>query len=631
MDPLRLLDLILALDGRPLHRPPQSDPQRWVGFFEGLVHVTGTRTLDDEVLFTLSFPTAPSDVWDFIWREEAAAGHTDKVRLTQSGRRIPLRGLSIVRTGPTEPATMPGPHGYSLRLAASDSGDDTGDQLVLEIVGHDEELIASAVGLLPVREDLTDVMTTSVISRPLLELLRHASPQEQFDIVIDVNLEAGKSHEVTVSSVQDRVSEVSSDSAPECIEQYVFARMTRAEIEQLVSSDQATDDQTAGDIAAEQRERSIYRIWPDFPVHALLDHSIPTIKADAARTAFAASGRGITWAVVDSGIEGTHPHFVRHNNLLLDDADLAHQDFVTNTVDEADPIDPYGHGTHVAGIIAGEQPDGSTALAGVRERNEQGAIVVKHRQVNGLRGVAPECKLVSLRVLDERGNSPMKRIIQAIAYVNKVNNYGRDLRIHGVNLSVGYDFNAEWFACGQSPVCQEVNRLVSTGVVVVVAAGNTGWGQFAAQVRVTSIGMDVTINDPGNADRAITVGATHGQAPHTYGVSFFSSKGPTGDGRLKPDLVAPGERIVSCAAGTRGRLTGDTDPDAPQYVEDSGTSMAAPHVSGAAAAFLSIRNEFIGQPERVKQLFMDTATDLGRARPFQGSGLLDLMRAIQAI
>ena len=130
----------------------------------------------------------------------------------------------------------------------------------------------------------------------------------------------------------------------------------------------------------------------------------------------------------------------------------------------------------------------------------------------------------------------------------------------------------------------------------------------------------------------ITVGATHREHPHTYGVSYFSSKGPTGDGRSKPDLVAPGERIISCSAGIQGEKTaGAAGEDHCDYREESGTSMAAPHVSGAIAAFLSIRKEFIGQPEKVKEIFLSTCTDLGRERYFQGHGLLDLMRAIQSV
>jgi serine protease AprX len=206
-----------------------------------------------------------------------------------------------------------------------------------------------------------------------------------------------------------------------------------------------------------------------------------------------------------------------------------------------------------------------------------------------------------------------------------------------VNLSLGYPFMPEWFACGQSPLCVEVNRLVKSGVVVVVAAGNSGYGTIAAMSgTVTAAGLPQTINDPGNAENAITVGSTHRDMPHTYGVSYFSSKGPTGDGRLKPDLVAPGERILSCAAGyakdNASNGLADPDKNTPfQYLEDSGTSMAAPHVSGVIAAFLSIRREFIGQPETVKKLFMDNATDLNRDRTFQGHGLIDLMRAIQAV
>jgi serine protease AprX len=183
---------------------------------------------------------------------------------------------------------------------------------------------------------------------------------------------------------------------------------------------------------------------------------------------------------------------------------------------------------------------------------------------------------------------------------------------------------------------------VRSGVVVVVAAGNSGYGyQQTSYVGVKAAGLLLSINDPGNAEAAITVGSTHREMPHLYGASFFSSKGPTGDGRNKPDILAPGEKIVSCAAGTKkaamlehGRSAsspaGATEAQV-LYIEDSGTSMAAPHVSGAIAAFLSVRREFQGQPERVKQLFLDNATDLNRERYFQGRGLVDLMRTIQSV
>jgi subtilisin family serine protease len=223
----------------------------------------------------------------------------------------------------------------------------------------------------------------------------------------------------------------------------------------------------------------------------------------------------------------------------------------------------------------------------------------------------------------------MIRVMAALRYVRQLNgDNDKVTRIHGVNLSLGYEFDPQWFACGQSPLCKEVDRLVRSGVVVVVAAGNTGYAQFNSWERTTSAGLVMSINDPGNADRAITVGATHRQSPHTYGVSYFSSKGPTGDGRLKPDLVAPGDRITSASKPVGADAI---NPEIASYTDATGTSFAAPHVSGAIAAFLSVRQEFITCPERVKEIFVDSAVSLGREATFQGAGLVDLMRALQSV
>ena len=429
--------------------------------------------------------------------------------------------------------------------------------------------------------------------------------------------------------------------------QYVFARLEGQVIGELVSLDQRKAEELARRELPEGGEpvdltkldvgrlRTIHRVWPDFPIHPMIFRSLATVKADAAQRSFSALGNGITWAVIDTGIQADHPHFTKHSN--VDVTSTYHQDFtgVTGAGPATALTDPRGHGTHVAGIIAGEQtrtestPD--TDMQAVVQELGDGKGSFKIKTLGSLCGMAPKCKLVSLKVLDKFGDGNASKVIAAITHIQSINAHGRELHIHGVNISIGYPFEAKWFACGHSPLCVEINRLVKSGVVVVVAAGNTGYGTLQTASGPSETCLDLTINDPGNAQEAITVGSTHRDEPHRYGVSYFSSKGPTGDGRLKPDLLAPGEKIISCGVpGSKlSQTDGDNQPCA--YLETSGTSMAAPHVSGTIAAFLSIRQEFIGEAQRVKQIFTSTATDLGRDRNFQGAGLVDLMRAIQSI
>ena len=445
--------------------------------------------------------------------------------------------------------------------------------------------------------------------------------------------------------------------------QYVFARLQGDVIRKLVEIDQqiaremavTEESNTVPAKASAKRTRkkagaaaepasppdpapfrTIYHIWPDFRLHGCITRSIATVKVDAAQQSFTAMGKDVLWAVMDSGIDASHPHFELHEN--IDRTSSFHADFSGAAAPGQPLVDEYGHGTHVAGIIAGAQSleHGSkkeNMIAVWRELDTQGRPVMRKEPVTTISGMAPKCKLVSLKVLDKFGQGTASNVIAAITHVQVANGHGRDIKIHGVNLSLGHAFDPKWFACGHSPLCVEVNRLVKSGVVVVIAAGNTGYGTLqVAGGKTSDTCLDLTINDPGNAEYAITVGSTHREMPHRYGVSYFSSKGPTGDGRCKPDLLAPGEKIVSCAA-SKSVLLGkeaDNDPDC-RYFETSGTSMAAPHVSGAIAAFLSIRTEFKGEPELVKKIFTSTATDLGRDRYFQGAGLVDLMRAIQSV
>lgn len=473
----------------------------------------------------------------------------------------------------------------------------------------------------------SEVLDRSVLARPLIEKLKQVGEDVPLPVVLELNLEYPDGREAAQEGVHKLLEDIRPGEADYLIHwyktelssqsQFLYGRLTGSTIRTLVKH------------CIHQGEGlPVKRIWLDFKIKPLTCNSFATVKADAASRSFSASGEGIVWAVMDSGIDKTHRHFAKHKNLVLE-LPLQHLDFSAATRELANPlVDELGHGTHVAGTIAGEKRSNSRypIHAWTRMRDENDEITYQKPKIERICGMAPHTKIVSLKVLDKNGTGLASNMMAAIAYIQEVNSYGRDLKIHGVNMSVGYSFDPEWFACGHSPLCVEVDRLVRSGVVVVVAAGNTGYSKSIG-------GLSLSINDPGNAERAITVGATHRDEPYRYGVSYFSSKGPTGDGRLKPDLVAPGEKILSCAAGAKRqdverRLSGG---QVCHYLQESGTSMAAPHVAGVIAAFLSVRREFIGQPERVKQIFLDSATDLGRERYLQGRGLVDLMRAIQSI
>jgi len=199
----------------------------------------------------------------------------------------------------------------------------------------------------------------------------------------------------------------------------------------------------------------------------------------------------------------------------------------------------------------------------------------------------PRCKS-QLKIIGPEGGGKVSWALRAIGRIQQWNQYGRRL-LSTAPISASATISIPAVRLRTKPLCVEVNRLVRSGVSVVVSAGNGGYSSF-----ITSSGAslekfsDMSITDPGNAELAITTGSTHREMPHTYGVSYFSSRGPTGDGRLKPDLLAPGERIISCAAGRERNRYAALSPEV-LYCEQSGTSMAAPHVSGAIAAFLSVR------------------------------------------
>lgn len=396
--------------------------------------------------------------------------------------------------------------------------------------------------------------------------------------------------------------------------------------------------------------------------------SVLTVKGDAVQKLFDIHCSEITWAVVDSGVDARHPAF-RDATLPPPGPDGVAVPWMAATrvlrtfdftrvrwlldAENLDPADEHLPAELRAALErAGEQ--GLAELRELREHLERGRRIdwsllepfleVKHDQTydqvgvpgnehgthvagilaarpvagepDSAAGMCPDIKLYDLRVLDRRGSGDEFAVISALQFVAYLNSHKDYLVVHGANLSLSIRHEVESYACGATPVCDEADRLVSTGVVVVAAAGNQGFAKLETTSGVREAYQGLSITDPGNADKVITVGSTHRSSPFTYGVSYFSSRGPTGDGRVKPDLVAPGEKITS------------TVPNGGYKVKD-GTSMAAPHVSGAAALLMARNNELIGKAERIKEILLETATDLGRERYFQGRGLIDALRALQ--
>lgn len=391
-----------------------------------------------------------------------------------------------------------------------------------------------------------------------------------------------------------------------------------------------------------------------------------TVKADAAERVFDIATDGIAFAVIDGGIDATHPAFRKApdpNESLKSMAELSRvkatydftilRDLIATRGEISDDLTPANkeaiqkikkrpgfevamasletrannardldwhiveplisilhtegdyevpgsdHGTHVAGILAAHWPSPG-------DSNEP------------LIGMCRNLTLYDLRVFDKSGKGDEFAILCAIEFVGWLNRDRQNPVIHGANLSLALRHDVDSFACGQTPICEACNHLVGSGTVVVAAAGNSGFDGAAEKQSLGNGYRMISITDPGNAESVITVGSTHRRDPHAYGVSYFSARGPTGDGRLKPDILAPGEKITSTIRDGRSQRM-------------DGTSMAAPHVSGAAALLMARYPELIGRPGRIKEILMSTATDLKREPYFQGAGLLDVLRALQSV
>jgi serine protease AprX len=323
-------------------------------------------------------------------------------------------------------------------------------------------------------------------------------------------------------------------------------------------------------------------------------------------TPYTLDGSGIGVAIVDSGIF--------NHKAFLDDAGKSRIVYSKDFTGENRTDDPYGHGTHVAGIVAANKLYYNAAYC----------------------GVAPNANLVNLRVLNSQGTGTTSGLLAALDWLLT---YRTTYNIRVANLSLGMPAIDSY---RDDPVCKAVRRLVDAGLVVVAAAGNDGKNSLGAKVYGH-------IHSPGNEPSAITVGASNSygtDARNDDTVTTYSSRGPTRsfstdsygrkhyDNLLKPDVVAPGNKIISAESPNNALVQQNpaldlnltTDP-ANEEMRLSGTSMATPVVSAGAAMLLQMNPKLT--PNMVKMLLMYTAQPLAGFNTLeQGAGQVNIAGAV---
>lgn len=302
----------------------------------------------------------------------------------------------------------------------------------------------------------------------------------------------------------------------------------------------------------------VERVWDDRPVHTCLDVAVPQVGAPRLWE-MGLTGRGVRIAVLDTGLDASHPDF--------DTRLKARESFI-----EGETNDGSGHGTHVCGTAAG------------------------NGQASGgrYRGIAPQAELYTAKVLRNDGSGRTSDVMAGIDWAARH-------RVHVINLSLG---SSPVPSDGDDALSTMVNAAVERGFVTCCAAGNNG---PEAQ----------TIGSPGAARLALTVGAVD----DLDRIAPFSSRGPTRDGRAKPDLVMPGVGIVSTRA--RGTQMGSIVNE--HYTQASGTSMATPLLSGAVA--LLLQHDPGLTPAEIRTLLVGSARPTGEPQNTAGAGRVDIYRA----
>ncbi len=348
-------------------------------------------------------------------------------------------------------------------------------------------------------------------------------------------------------------------------------------------------------LGAIARQPDVLSITLDNEITTASDIAVPAVGATLARQLHGVDGAGIRIAVLDSGVEPVSALEGR----IVGWVDLVQPQAPT-------PADPFGHGTHVAGLIAGSQLE-----------------ILDPGQKRSFGGVAPGAEIVSVRVLDHLGRG---RVSDAIAGLDWVVARAAELNIRIVNLSLGHPVRDP---AAHDPLVRACEQAWSAGLLVVVSAGNLGR-------EAEPFG---TVTSPGNSALVLTVGALSHQGTLARSddvVTSYSSRGPSRfDTVVKPDLLAPGDQLVSLRSplsfldrrypenrlGSHSRGAGDAE-----LFRLSGTSMAAAVVSGSAALLLS-RDPGL-TPAALKATLMQSAEKLGDNIFTQGAGRLDVMAAM---
>ncbi|RZU31033.1 serine protease AprX [Blastococcus saxobsidens] len=358
----------------------------------------------------------------------------------------------------------------------------------------------------------------------------------------------------------------------------------------------------------------IAAVTEDAPIE-LLGTKVPTEVLDQAGSMFRVThevtgatamwekginGKGVDVALIDSGVVPVEG--LSDKDKIVHGPDLSFEAQVCD-VDgcEASPqtnLDTYGHGTHLAGIIAGRDSNANPRT---------------FRDPNTFAGMAPGSRIVSLKLADAYGATDVSQVIAGIDWVVQ-NKNRKGLNIRVLNLSFGTDGVQDYQL---DPLTYAVEQAWHAGIVVVVAAGNGGYGT-------------PQLNNPAYDPYVIAVGGADSRGTYDVQDDIVPAWSSTGDGARNPDVVAPGASIVSLRSP--GSYLDESYPNARQgerFFRGSGTSQAAAVVSGAAALLIQQRPE--ATPDQIKALLMSTAQRLPVADPIaQGDGIIDLRAARDA-